>query len=273
MRRKTMWRGTGQVSRGGLAFAAPRSYGARMAESTLQNIALLIDADNTTPKGIDPVLTVMAELGQVNIRRAYGNFAKDNLARWGEITNRYGIRPQQQFDLTAGKNATDMAMTIDAIDLLYQGKVDGFGIMSSDSDFTPLITRLRQDGIVVYGFGSEQRTPQAFRAACTRFIDIDALIAGTRGEDQDSGAAPAAAEGIRQIDEELFNLLAAAWKAAKRDEDGFASLNEVGNIAGNRSSFDVRNFGFKSLSELFKSLENYKLERREGNQLWIKRLR
>ena len=117
--------------------------------SELKNIALLIDADNTTPEGIDPVLTVMAELGQVNIRRAYGNFAKDNLIHWGKITNKCGIRPQQQFDVSKGKNATDMAMTIDAIDLLYQGKVDGFGIMTSDSDFTPLVTRLRQDGLIV----------------------------------------------------------------------------------------------------------------------------
>ena len=139
--------------------------GEGMTEETLKNIALLIDADNTTPKGIDPVLTVMAELGQVNIKRAYGNFAKNNLANWDKITHKYGIRPQQQFDLTAGKNATDMAMTIDAIDLLYQGKVDGFGIMSSDSDFTPLVTRLRQDGLVVYGFGSTNKTPAAFKSA------------------------------------------------------------------------------------------------------------
>lgn len=147
-----------------------------MPETTLNNIALLIDADNTTPEGIDPVLTVMAELGQVNIRRAYGNFAKDNLSRWDKITNKFGIRPQQQFDVTRGKNATDMAMTIDAIDLLYQGKMDGFGIMTSDSDFTPLVTRLRQDGIVVYGFG-EAKTPLAFQSVCTRFIDIKKLIA------------------------------------------------------------------------------------------------
>ena len=146
-----------------------------IATDNLKNIALLIDADNTSPAAIDPVLTVMAELGQVNIRRAYGNFAKGNLAKWDTITNRYGIRPHQQFDVSKGKNATDMAMTIDAIDLLNQGKVDGFGIMSSDSDFTPLVVRLRQDGIVVYGFGST-KTPQSFKAACTRFIDIDQLI-------------------------------------------------------------------------------------------------
>ena len=114
-----------------------------MSHETLHNIALLIDADNIDPAGIDPVLTVMAELGQVNIRRAYGNFAKQALVNWDKITNKFGIRPQQQFDVSKGKNATDMAMTIDAIDLLNQGKVDGFGIMTSDSDFTPLVTRLR----------------------------------------------------------------------------------------------------------------------------------
>jgi uncharacterized protein (TIGR00288 family) len=125
-----------------------------MSEPTLKNIALLIDADNASHTGIDPVLTVLAELGQVNIRRAYGNWAKPELAKWNQITHRYGLQPMQQFDLTKGKNATDMAMTIDAVDLLYRGKVDGFGIMSSDSDFTPLVTRLRQDGLLVYGFGS-----------------------------------------------------------------------------------------------------------------------
>ncbi|MBX7496129.1 NYN domain-containing protein [Qipengyuania sp. 6B39] len=244
-----------------------------MADRDLKNIALLIDADNTTPKGIDPVLTVMAELGQVNIKRAYGNFAKNNLSKWGEITHKYGIQPQQQFDLTAGKNATDMAMTIDAIDLLYQGKVDGFGIMSSDSDFTPLVTRLRQDGLVVYGFGSTSKTPAAFKSACTRFIDIDALIKGATDEPQAGKGAKAPAIRAGDIDEELIELLGTAWKAAKRDEEGFASLSEVGNIAGNRSSFDVRNYGFKRLSDLFEAIDQFKVDRRENNQIVVKRLR
>jgi uncharacterized protein (TIGR00288 family) len=237
-----------------------------MSDTTFKNIALLIDADNTSPQAIDPVLTVMAELGQVNIRRAYGNFAKDNLARWDRITNKFGIRPQQQFDISKGKNATDMAMTIDAIDLLYQGKVDGFGIMTSDSDFTPLVTRLRQDGILVYGFG-EKKTPEAFQAVCTRFLYIDELIAASRDEAPE--AKPAQAQGM----DELQELILAAYREAKRDEKGYARLQQVGQIAGNRSSFDVRNYGFKSLSELFKSLANFELERREDNQVWVKRLR
>lgn len=241
-----------------------------MPEKDLKNIALLIDADNTSPRGIDPVLTVMAELGQVNIKRAYGNFAKNNLAKWDTITHKYGIRPQQQFDLTAGKNATDMAMTIDAIDLLYQGKVDGFGIMSSDSDFTPLATRLRQDGLIVYGFGSKNKTPDAFKSACTRFIDIDALIAGASDEPSPSKAKNG--KGKANIDEELVELLGTAWKAANRDDEGFAQMGEVGSLAGNRSSFDVRNYGFKRLSDLFQSMDQFKVERRD-NTLWVKRLR
>lgn len=242
-----------------------------MAEADLKNIALLIDADNTSPRGIDPVLTVMAELGQVNIKRAYGNFAKNNLQNWDKITHRYGIRPQQQFDLTAGKNATDMAMTIDAIDLLYQGKVDGFGIMSSDSDFTPLVTRLRQDGLIVYGFGSTKKTPAAFKSACTRFIDIDALIAGASDEPSPDKAKKKNEK--HTIDEDLIDLLGTAWKAASRDEDGFASLGEVGLIAGNRSSFDVRNYGFKRLSDLFDAIGRFQMERRDDNQYYVRRLR
>ena len=165
-------------------------------------------------------------------------------------TNKFGIRPQQQFDVSKGKNATDMAMTIDAIDLLYQGKVDGFGIMTSDSDFTPLVTRLRQDGIVVYGFG-EAKTPEAFKSVCTRFIDIKQLIANAAADragystEAKKGAAPNRGE---TVDQDLTELINAAYSEAKRDEKGFAKLQQVGQIAGNRSSFDVRNYGFKSLS-------------------------
>ena len=233
-------------------------------------LAVLIDADNTSPKGIDPVLTVMAELGQVNIKRAYGNFTKKNLQGWDRYSHKFGILPYQQFDMTTGKNATDMAMTIDAIDLLYQGKVDGFGIMSSDSDFTPLATRLRQDGLIVYGFGSKSKTPDAFKSACTRFIDIDALIKGAADESDTPRSKGSREKSI--VDEELVELLGTAWKAARRDEDGFAQMGEIGQIAGNRSSFDVRNYGFKRLSDLFEAMEQFKVERRD-NTVWVKRLR
>lgn len=231
------------------------------------NVALLIDADNASADFFDPVLTVLAELGTVNIRRAYGNWSKPGLKGWARLAVVQAIETQQQFDLTKGKNATDMAMTIDAIDLLYAGKVDGFGIMSSDSDFTPLVTRLRQDGLIVYGFGSA-KAPEAFKTACTRYIDVDQLIL-THQQEEDQ---PVAATG-NKIDAELIDLLGAAWKAASRDEEGFAKLQEVGQIAGNRSSFDVRNYGFKRLSDLMRAAsDNFKLERRD-NQLWVKRVR
>lgn len=239
-----------------------------MDETTLKNIALLIDADNTSPEGIDPVLTVMAELGQVNIRRAYGNFAKDNLSRWDKITNKFGIRPQQQFDISKGKNATDMAMTIDAIDLLYQGKVDGFGLMTSDSDFTPLVTRLRQDGILVYGFG-ENKTPEAFKSVCTRFIDIRQLIDRAKA-DRDSENKVGAKSGSAVIDEDLRQLLIDAFIEAK-EESGSARLSRLGQIAGNRSSFDVRNYGFKRLSDLIEAIGDLEVERRPDKQIFVKR--
>lgn len=245
-------------------------------QDRLNNIALLIDADNVQPDGIDPVLTVLAELGQVNIRRAYGNWAKPALSNWSKHTHRFGLQPVQQFDMTRGKNATDMAMTIDAIDLLYAGKVDGFGIMSSDSDFTPLATRLRQDGKTVYGFG-DFKTPEAFKTACTRFIEVDKLIAASKTVDEpapaSNGKTAEAPAAKAPVDQEVIDLLVAAWKASKRDAQGFASLSEMGKIANNRSSFDVRNHGFNRLVDLVEaSGDNFKVERRE-NAVYVKRLR
>lgn len=226
------------------------------------NIALLIDADNASPDSLDAVLTVLAELGTVNIRRAYGNWQKPALKGWSAMTHRHAIEPQQQFDVTKGKSATDMKMIIDAMDLLYRGRVDGFGIMSSDSDFMPLAMRIRQEGLPVYGFGTA-KTPESFRQACTRFIDVSALT-------QAEADAPAAPKP--QVDAELIDLLGGAYKAARRDERGFARLSEVGQLAGNRSSFDVRNYGFSRLSELIEALPNFITERREGTT-FVKRVR
>lgn len=235
-----------------------------MTEELQRNIALLIDSDNASPAGIDPVLTVLAELGQVNIRRAYGNWRKPALKSWADLVHRYGIEPQQQFDLTRGKNATDMKMTIDAMDLMYRGRVHGFGIMSSDSDFMPLAMRIRQDGYPVYGFGSP-KTPEAFRQACTRFIDVEALIRAEK-EERANGK-----DG--KLDQDLLQLLFDAYNASKRDENGFAKLSEVGQLAGNRSSFDTRNYGFARLIDLIEAIPNFTTERREGGQIWVKRLR
>lgn len=226
------------------------------------NIALLIDADNASPAGIDAVLTVLAELGAVNIRRAYGNWSKAALSGWSSLAHQYAIEPQQQFDVTKGKNATDMKMVIDAMDLLYGRRVEGFGIMSSDSDFAPLVMRLRQEGLPVYGFGTE-KTPLSFRQACTRFIDVTRLPEEGEGED---------AAKAKPVDADVIALLNDAWKASRRDERGFASLSEVGQRAGNRSSFDARNYGATRLSDLLEKLPGFQLERRDDGT-FVKRVR
>ncbi|MGI8944414.1 MAG: NYN domain-containing protein [Qipengyuania sp.] len=239
-----------------------------MSTPEQRNIALLIDADNASPSGIDPVLTVLAELGQVNIRRAYGNWRKASLKGWVEHIHRYGIEPQQQFDMTRGKNATDMKMTIDALDLLYGGRVDGFGIMSSDSDFMPLAMRIRQDGYPVYGFGGA-KTPEAFTQACTRFIDVNALMKAEKDERNRDGKE----NGRAELSKDLLDLLLDAYNASKRDEKGYAKLSEVGQRAGNRSSFDTRNYGFSRLIDMVETIPNFVYERRNDGQIYVKRLR
>jgi len=223
------------------------------------NIALLIDADNASPNDLDSALNILGDLGTVNIRRVYGNWKKAGLSGWAKIVHRFALEPQQQFDITKGKNATDMKMTIDAMDLLYAGDVDGFGIMSSDSDFMPLAMRLRQNGLPVYGFGSS-KAPEGFRQACTRFIDLTELPPD--GETSDKPA----------IDIELIKLIGDAWKASKRDDEGYASLSEIGQRVANRSSFDARSYGFSRLSELIESLPNFTTNRRETG-LYVKRVR
>ena len=285
-----------------------------MEETPTRNIALLIDADNASAATIDPVLTVLAELGTVNVRRVYGNWTKPALKGWRDMTVKHGIEPQQQFDLTKGKNATDMKMTIDAMDLLFRGKVEGFGIMSSDSDFMPLAMRIRQEGIPVYGFGTS-RTPEAFKRACTRFIDVGALTArvpeiatpartpgtapapvpATAPQPVATAPAPVAkpankdvpiAESLppaiipnrpakpkAPVDPELVELLIAAYDATKRDEKGFVSLSAMGQLAANRSSFDVRNYGYHRLSDLIEAVPNFQIERREGGRSFVKRVR
>jgi hypothetical protein len=228
-----------------------------------RNVALLIDADNASPDSLDPVLTVLAELGTVNIRRAYGNWQKPALKGWAGMTHRHAIEPQQQFDVTKGKSATDMKMVIDAMDMLYRGHVQGFGIMSSDSDFMPLAMRIRQDGLPVYGFGTA-KTPESFRQACTRFIDVGAL---PRAEEADG------AEEATGIDPGVVKIIGEAWRNAKRDERGFASLSEVGKLAGNRSSFDARSYGYTRLSDMIAAIPNFQTETRDGGAVFVRRVR
>ncbi len=238
------------------------------SRSSALNIALLIDADNASPDHLDEVLIVLGELGSINIRRAYGNWSKPSLKGWGNLTGLHSIMPLQQFDIVKGKSATDMRMTIDAMDLLYRGHVDGFGIMSSDSDFLPLAQRIREDGLPVYGFGTT-KTPQSFQQACTRFFDVAALAA----DQAEALEAPPASAGQRTIDAELLKILGAAYKASKRDDEGFASLSEVGQRATAVSSFAVRNYGFSRLSDLIKAVPNFEVRPGGDGRLIVKRLR
>ncbi len=232
------------------------------------NIALLIDADNASPDHLDEVLLVLGELGTINIRRAYGNWAKTSLKGWGNLTGVHSILPVQQFDVVKGKSATDMRMVIEAMDLLFGGRVDGFGIMSSDSDFLPLAMRIKQDGLPVYGFGTA-KTPISFQQACSRFYDVAALAA----QKGDALEAPPAEEGQRAVDAELLQLLGAAFKASKRDEEGYASLSELGQRAKAVSSFAVRNYGFTRLSDLIKAVPNFDVKTGADGRLVVKRLR
>src|SRR3954466_3466024 len=232
------------------------------------NIALLIDADNASPEHLDEVLLVLGELGTINIRRAYGNWEKASLKGWGNLTGSHSIVPMQQFDVVKGKSATDMKMTIDAMDLLYRGNVDGFGIMSSDSDFLPLAQRIREDGLQVYGFGTA-KTPISFQQACSRFFDVGALAL----DDDERLEQPALAKGQRPVDPELLQVLGSAYKASKRDEEGYPPLWDLGQRAKGVSSFAAGNYGFPRLSDLIKAVPNFEVKSDDDGRVLVKRLR
>jgi hypothetical protein len=175
----------------------------------------------------------------------------------------------QQFDVAKGKSATDMRMTIDAMDLLYRGHVDGFGIMSSDSDFLPLAQRIREEGLPVYGFGTA-KTPLGFRQACTRFFDIAALSLNDEEQQEDE---PSELTLQRTVDDDLIDLLGSAYKASKRDDEGYASLSELGQRATAVSSFAARNYGFTRLSDLIRAIPNFDVKAASDGSLLVKRLR
>jgi uncharacterized protein (TIGR00288 family) len=232
------------------------------------NIALLIDADNASPDHLDEVLLVLSELGTINIRRAYGNWAKASLKGWGGLSSQHSIVQIQQPDIVKGKSATDMRMTIDAMDLLYRGHIDGFGIMSSDSDFLPLAQRLREDGLDVYGFGTA-KTPLSFQQSCTRFYDVGALAL----DEAQNLEQPKAAAGQRPVDVELLQVLGSAYKASKRDDEGYTPLSELGQRAKAVSSFAARNYGFTRLSELIQAVPNFEVKTGSDGRMLVKRLR
>jgi len=208
-------------------------------------VALLIDADNSPASKIDLILNELSTFGETSIRRAYGNWKKNELRGWEEQLHEHAIRPMQQFDYSKGKNASDMAMVIDALELLYTDRPDAFGIVSSDADFTPLVMHLRAKGAAVYGFGA-QKTPEPFVNACSRFLFLDQLAE----PDADVPAAPLRVPTAQlKQDAKLVTLLRNAVQAAAGD-DGWARVGAVGQQIANQASFDSRNYGYASLSKL-----------------------
>ena len=207
-------------------------------------LAVLIDADNTSPKYADALLDELAKYGVATVKRAYGDWTTSQLGGWKTQLNRHAIAPVQQFSYTTGKNSTDSALIIDAMDLLYSGNLDAFAIVSSDSDFTRLATRIRESGMTVYGLG-RRKTPSSLVAACDKFIYLEVL-----GDEADEPDEPADQDGAPPPLPELEPLLRRAIDSTSQD-DGWAQLGSIGTFLSSAStSFDPRNYGFPKLIAL-----------------------
>jgi hypothetical protein len=222
-------------------------------------LAVLIDADNTSPSHAAPLLEELARYGVPTVKRAYGDWTSQQLSGWKDVMPRHAIQPMQQFANTRGKNSTDSALIIDAMDLLYAGNLDAFAIVSSDSDFTRLATRIRESGKTVYGLG-RRRTPAALIAACDRFIFLEVLGKGTGQAEPDSSDDAEPLPDLREI-------VTAAVQATARD-DGWASLGALGQFLGTtHTSFDSRNYGFSRLGQLVNAQDYLDVEEREGTPM------
>ncbi len=225
------------------------------------HIALFIDCDNISHKAIEGIISELSNYGVVNIRQAYGNWTKSNLKNWEEKLLEFAIKPIQQFDYSKNKNATDILMTIDAMDLLHTKKIDAFAFATSDSDFTPVVMRVQQEGVKVFGFG-EKKTPAAFMAACSQFIFTEKLMSATelplgRNSDITTKEVRKTSEELKK-DKWLRKLLNNALNQTM-DEFGWANLADMGTYISNNSSFSPINYGYKKLSTLLKEMDLYDL--------------
>ena len=228
-----------------------------MTDEKIEKLAVLIDADNAQPSIVDGLLVEIAKYGTANVKRIYGDWTLSGLKGWKEVLLEYSIQPIQQFGYTSGKNATDSALIIDAMDLLYTAKFDGFCIVSSDSDFTKLASRIREAGLFVYGFG-EKKTPKAFVSACDKFIFTEVL----RSQDDSSEKIKRKTTNELKKDTKLVNLLRNAVEASS-DDSGWAHLASVGsNVAKQAPEFDPRNYGYKKLGELASATNLFQIEER-----------
>lgn len=252
-----------------------------------RKIALLIDADNVSHAKIAAMLAELSKYGTANIRRAYGNWASTSLKGWKDKLHEFAIRPIQQFSYSAGKNATDIALVIDAMELLYTQKLDAFCLASSDADFTPLVMQLRANGHEVYGFG-ERKTPSPFVNACTTFLYLDNLdgveAAAVSSEPtaqpaskpkaaRATAAAPAKMSGKQLAqDTKLVTILRGAVEAAARD-DGWAAMSAAGSAAKRQAPIDPRNYGAKNFPALFEATGLFDIVKVDGGHSYVSDLR
>jgi uncharacterized LabA/DUF88 family protein len=236
-----------------------------MAEETrLRRFAVLIDADNTSPRIAAGLFEEIARFGEASVRRIYGDFSSPRMKSWADILQKYAIDPYQQFAYTTGKNASDIALVIDAMDLLHSGRFDGFCLVSSDSDFTRLASRLREEGADVYGFGA-QKTPESFRQACRRFVYIENLLPEAEvavPEEGSSKARPSASAAIPILTKAIAQM---------ETEDGWVGLGVVGQrLANIASDFDPRTYGFRKLSDLVRQTGAFEMDQPEGRAVRIR---
>ncbi|WP_217605313.1 NYN domain-containing protein [Chitinophaga sp. GbtcB8] len=248
-----------------------------MDSNTELRLAVLIDADNIPHSNIKAMLEEIAKYGNPTFKRIYGDWTKPHLTGWKTVLLENAINPVQQYSYTVGKNATDSAMIIDAMDILYTGRVDGFCLVSSDSDFTRLATRLREAGMRVFGLG-EMKTPTAFRAACDKFIYLEILRQNQEAEaetetETETAAAKSntrktkpKAKAINKAGREVIKLLSSSINDIA-DEDGWAYLGELGNLLLKKQpDFDARNYGFNKLVQLIKSIDRFEIDIRDSGK-------
>ncbi|NMQ18160.1 NYN domain-containing protein [Candidatus Competibacter phosphatis] len=230
-----------------------------------RRLAVLIDADNAQPAIIEGLVREIVKYGIPSVKRIYGDWTTPNLAGWKSVLLDHSIQPIQQFRYTVGKNATDSAMIIDAMDLLYTRRFDGFCLVSSDSDFTRLASRIREEGLLVYGFG-EEKTPKAFVSACDKFIFTKVLLTE---ENPDTAIHKQETKKLKG-DTKLVNLFRNALEAAS-DDSGWAHLGAVGHhIAKQVPEFDSRNYGYKKLVDLVSAITLFEIDRRSQGTVYIR---
>ena len=234
------------------------------------NLAVLIDGDNIPSTYVKEMMEEIAKYGNPTIKRIYGDWTKPGLNKWKKVLLENAITPIQQYSYTAGKNATDSAMIIDAMDILYSGKVNGFCLVSSDSDFTRLATRLREAGMQVFGMG-EKKTPEPFIVACDKFIYIEILKSGSKEPEEDGGTEKAAKKDeVEKISPKLIRLISSTISDLA-DEDGWAFLGDVGGLLQKKQpNFDSRNYGFQKLTPLIKAIGRFEIDQRESQNQKIK---